>query len=160
MAAFQQQGAGVRLEMGDIDPDPGLPDPEAQAETGVYISPPLVGEAADYPGGVTAFSGKAEPGGAASDEPFNDEISTSADTEQPLEESGGWTSSVVEVGRKIDTRLRHELQEHPYRSLAAAAAVGYMLHSGVTSRSGRLVLMLGGRYALQAFANSMSGEEE
>jgi hypothetical protein len=156
MAAIHQQGPDVPRDAQDDAPDPFPHGNDASADDAVYVSPPLVGGAADYPGGVSAVAVTDEFAAAASDEPFSEEL---AGGEAEGEPGGGWTSAVLDVGRRVDTRLRHELQEHPYRSLAAAAAVGYMLHSGVTSRSGRLVLLLGGRYALRAFASSMSGDD-
>jgi hypothetical protein len=68
-------------------------------------------------------------------------------------------STLSGAARVFDARLRKEVGEHPYRSLVAAAAVGFLLHQGVKSRAGRFALLAGGRYALKAFSESLMSRE-
>lgn len=148
MAAIHQQGAGVRIEPGIGSED----EPQSSlAEENVYVSPPLVGQATDYEGGVSELSA-AE---LAQDDPFPPDAE-----EQALDTDGSWTSTLIDASRKLDVRIRYELNEHPYRSLAAAAAVGYMLGNGVTSKPGRLLLLLGSRYALKSLAGNFADDAD
>lgn len=55
-------------------------------------------------------------------------------------------------------RMRDQVEEHPYRSLAIAAGVGFVLGGGLFSRTGGRLLATGLRVGLAAFAAPLASE--
>ena len=55
-------------------------------------------------------------------------------------------ASAVELrSEEVAQRLRHEVQDAPYRTLALALLAGYVLGGGLTPNVVRLLVLAGGR---------------
>jgi hypothetical protein len=66
------------------------------------------------------------------------------------------TNSLESSVHQAEDYLRTQMSDHPYRSLAVAAAVGYVLGGGVATRVTALLLALGSRVALEVAAREMT----
>jgi hypothetical protein len=58
--------------------------------------------------------------------------------------------------REAEDYMREQMSSHPYRALAAAAAVGYVLGGGLATRLTALLLAFGSRMALEVAAREMT----
>lgn len=72
-----------------------------------------------------------------------------ADMRRAADDLVGLVDALRHLARNGDALLRRELATHPYGTLAAAAAVGYVLGGGVRTQMARMALRIGGRLALE-----------
>ena len=105
-------------------------NPTAEAE-GVHVSPPL----ADPP---------------AQGAPATDKMENVKNAGRAVSEA------LSSLGKTIDARVRHECKEHPYRTIAAAAAMGFAVRNG---QAARLLMLAGSKFAVQAFAAARAESE-
>ncbi len=65
------------------------------------------------------------------------------------------TTTVEEAAAEVAEFLREQTQRHPYRRLATAAGVGYVIGGGLASRLTKVMLDIGGRLAIALVAREL-----
>ena len=76
-----------------------------------------------------------------------DGAATAADEARPVKEiAGDLGSAAVELYKRVD--LARQIQEHPYRTLAIAAGLGYVIGGGLFTPLTRHLLGVGMRVAV------------
>ncbi len=71
-------------------------------------------------------------------------------------EAQALATAVEEGAAEVAGFLNEQTQRHPYRTLAAAASVGYVIGGGLASRLTKLMLGVGGRLTIALAARELS----
>ncbi len=71
-------------------------------------------------------------------------------------EAQALVTAVEEAAAEVAGLLHEQTQRHPYRTLAAAASVGYVIGGGLASRLTKLMLGVGGRLTIALAARELS----
>jgi hypothetical protein len=75
------------------------------------------------------------------------------------QEFGGLFEAAEQSLDELEAFLREQLEHHPYGTLAAAIAGGYVLGGGIPSVVTKRMLELGGRIAIAALIQSFVAHE-
>lgn len=71
------------------------------------------------------------------------------------DEVSGFTSEVEGALGDFERMVREQLEQRPYATLAAASGFGYVLGGGVPLALTRMVMNMGGRFALVMLAQRL-----